>query len=209
MTVRMLLAVTVLATLVGCTQVTTPRPNVPEVAKSAPVKAGTATPARVVKLMQVRENLPPGYIGGHLSTGSSCRAVAEFKGDDFNIDEAAQAQSQFAHEYVETMKAAGYPAQALAIEIFDTVGADYKVEALLDKVIANLCKNGPGEAYVSVTWHVTDATSGALVFEGSSEGSARDSYVVGVEGFGLIVSSFGEATSNLLADPAFVALLQG
>ncbi len=204
---RVSLILVVLVSLAACSQVSTPRPVPPETVSKAPIAAKPGVPSKVARLLRVQENMPAGYKGGHLASGSSCTAVAEFEGDGFAIGQAPQAQSQFAREYLKRMEAAGYRAQALALQVFDTADVDLVVEALLDKVIINACNKGPGEAYVLVSWEIKDARSTALVYQGQSEGLMRADYVEGMEVFGLVVQSFGEATNALLAEPEVAGLL--
>lgn len=115
------------------------------------------------------------------------------------------------------LEKAGYPVVVVSDSMFEekkegaaeAAGKNrLQVGMLVKEIAANLCDKGSntwtGEAYLKVFWQVYAPEMKKVVFEGTTEGSFKAAEPISGPLSVVMVSAFGRASHNLLAEPGFL-----
>ncbi|MEO1191632.1 MAG: hypothetical protein AAFY02_07745 [Pseudomonadota bacterium] len=190
--------------LAGC-QTGQPPFTLPTLAPQQPLlpKEGERVPP--VLVTEVSAAVPPGTQTGSIAE-PPCRVGRRTQA--FNIDRNGSFDALLQKAAAQEMAAAGYPAAALADQLFVMNGNRLFLEATIVDARSNICDGVSSAVYMEIDWRLLDRGSGAELYRGSSagvgsaEGSHNEAYL------SLMNQVFADATTGLLADPGYLAALR-
>lgn len=208
--------------------------NTPQVDTMKPIPYMAGAPLRTVKLDKIvislnssgdEVTIGKNYTNCERETtqGSRARNGVVYGPDKALLapDEGVLKDKGYNKQFTKTLQENNYRVIAPSTELFDMEKAeqpDLLVGAIIKELAVNMCRDwrGPPSAntvtvasYIRIAWQVYDPLTRQIVYEATTEGSEQT--VINSENGHEIkqtdARSFGNATRNLLAQPAFIKTL--